>query len=164
RHSQCHVGAHCEPASQRARAGAAGRAGAGTAPLRAGARGARDRRDRRGQAALPFGRRDPRGPRSGGSRAGVRAGRSDGHLRADRGLALGVLVEVHSEAELDLALAVEPAAVGVNSRDLGTFAVDLALAERLLARVPAGVPAVAESGIETRADVERMAAAGADLV
>src|SRR6059058_5505247 len=60
---------------------------------------------------------------------------------AARGLALGVLVEVHSEAELDLALA-----------------------ERLLARVPAGVPAVAESGIETRADVERLAAAGADLV
>jgi len=83
---------------------------------------------------------------------------------AARGLALGVLVEVHSEAELDLALAVEPAAVGVNSRDLATFAVDLGLAERLLARVPAGVPAVAESGIETRADVERMAAAGADLV
>src|SRR5207248_1317193 len=67
-------------------------------------------------------------------------------------------------AALDLALAVEPTAVGVNSRDLGTFAVDLALAERLLARVPAAVPAVAESGIETRADVERMAAAGADLV
>jgi len=83
---------------------------------------------------------------------------------AARGLALDVLVEVHAEAELDLALGVEPAAVGVNSRDLGTFAVDLGLAERLLARVPAGVPAVAESGIETRADVGRMAAAGADLV
>src|SRR5213595_3485283 len=66
---------------------------------------------------------------------------------AARGLALGVLVEVHSEAELDLALAVEPAAVGVNSRDLGTFAVDLGLAERLVARVPTSVPVVAESGI-----------------
>jgi indole-3-glycerol phosphate synthase len=73
-------------------------------------------------------------------------------------------VEVHSEAELDVALAVAPAAVGVNSRDLATFAVDLGLAERLLARVPDGVPAVAESGIATREDVERMAAAGADLV
>jgi indole-3-glycerol phosphate synthase len=83
---------------------------------------------------------------------------------AARGLALGVLVEVHSEAELDLALAVAPAAVGVNSRDLATFAVDLRLAERLLAHVPDGVPAVAESGIATREDVERMAAAGADLV
>jgi indole-3-glycerol phosphate synthase len=84
--------------------------------------------------------------------------------RAARGHALAVLVEVHSEAELDRALAVEPTAVGVNSRDLATFAVDLGGAERLLASVPAPVPAVAESGIETRADVARLAAAGADLV
>src|SRR5207237_770472 len=66
--------------------------------------------------------------------------------------------------ELSRLVRCEPAAVGVNSRDLGTFALDLALAERLVARVPTGVPAVAESGIETREDVERMAAAGADLV
>src|SRR5436190_284901 len=59
---------------------------------------------------------------------------------------------------------VEPTAVGVNSRDLATFAVDLAHAERLVALVPRGVPVIAESGIATRADVERMAAAGADLV
>jgi len=83
---------------------------------------------------------------------------------AARGLGVGVLVEAHSDAELDLALGVEPAAVGVNSRDLGTFAIDLGLGERLLARVPAGVPAIAESGIETRDDVARMASAGADLV
>ena len=83
---------------------------------------------------------------------------------AARALALGVLVEVHSEDELDRALGVEPTAVGVNSRDLGTFAVDLGLADRLLAHIPGGVPAVAESGIETRDDVARMAAAGADLV
>ena len=84
--------------------------------------------------------------------------------RAARRHELGVLVEVHSEAELDHALAVEPTAIGVNSRDLATFGVDLALAERLVARVPAGVPAIAESGIEGRRDVERMAAAGADIV
>src|SRR2546430_8721760 len=78
---------------------------------------------------------------------------------AARGLALGVLVGVHSDAELDLALAVEPAAVGGNSRDLGTFALDLALAERLVARVPTGVAAVAGSGIEDRQGVERHAAA-----
>jgi indole-3-glycerol phosphate synthase len=77
---------------------------------------------------------------------------------------LGVLVEVHSESELDAALAAEPTAVGVNSRDLATFAVDLDVAERLVARVPPAVPAIAESGIATRADVERLAAAGADLV
>ena len=81
-----------------------------------------------------------------------------------RELGLGVLMEAHTEEELDQALGAEPTAVGVNSRDLGTFAVDLALAARLLARVPPGIPVVAESGIETRADVERLAAAGADLV
>jgi len=83
---------------------------------------------------------------------------------AARAQGLGVLVEVHTDAELAVAVAAEPTAVGVNSRDLATFAVDLAQAERLVAQVPSGVPAIAESGIATRADVERMAAAGADLV
>ncbi len=80
------------------------------------------------------------------------------------GQGLGILVEVHSAAELEVALGVGPTAVGVNSRDLATFTVDLERAERLVAEVPASVPAIAESGIETRADVERLAAAGADLV
>jgi indole-3-glycerol phosphate synthase len=84
--------------------------------------------------------------------------------RAARDQGLGVLVEVHSASELDHALGVDPTAVGVNSRDLATFAVDLGSAERLVALVPGGVPVIAESGIATRADVERMAAAGADLV
>ncbi|PYO43590.1 MAG: indole-3-glycerol phosphate synthase TrpC [Gemmatimonadetes bacterium] len=83
---------------------------------------------------------------------------------AARSHGLGVVVEVHTEAELGAALAAEPTVVGVNSRDLATFAVDLAQAERLVGRVPADVPVVAESGITNRADVERMAAAGADLV
>jgi indole-3-glycerol phosphate synthase len=77
---------------------------------------------------------------------------------------LGIVVEVHEDAELETALAATPTAVGVNSRDLATFAVDLKRAERLLARVPPDIPVIAESGIETRADVERLAAAGADLV
>src|SRR6266576_1273534 len=77
---------------------------------------------------------------------------------------LGGLVEVHSVSERELALGVDPTAVGVNSRDLATFAVDLGRAEQLVALVPGGVPVIAESGIATRADVERMAAAGADLV
>ena len=97
----------------------------------------------------------------------VRALSSDGLralARAARDQGLGVLVEVHSAGELELALGVDPTAVGVNSRDLATFAVDLGRAERLVALVPEGVPVIAESGIATRADVERMAAAGADLV
>ncbi len=85
-------------------------------------------------------------------------------LGAARDLELGVLAEAHTEAELDAALAGAPTAVGVNSRDLATFTIDLALAERLVARVPADVVVVAESGIEARGDVERFAAAGADLV
>jgi indole-3-glycerol phosphate synthase len=84
--------------------------------------------------------------------------------RAAASLGLAVVAEIHAAAELALALAVGPAALGVNSRDLGTFTVDLALAERLVASVPRAVPVIAESGIETRGDVERMAAAGADLV
>ena len=84
--------------------------------------------------------------------------------RAARDQGLGVLVEVHSSGELEVALGVEPTAVGVNSRDLDTFAVDLGAAERLVALVSGKVPVIAESGITTRADVARMAAAGADLV
>jgi len=84
--------------------------------------------------------------------------------RVARGHGLGTLIEVHTEDELAHALAAEPTAVGVNSRDLATFAVDLAAAERLVGKVPPDVPAVAESGLAARRDVERMAAAGADLV
>ena len=97
----------------------------------------------------------------------VRALTADGLralARAARDQGLGILVEVHSAGELELALAVAPTAVGVNSRDLATFAVDLDRAQRLVASVPSGVPVIAESGIATRADVERMATAGADLV
>ncbi len=84
--------------------------------------------------------------------------------RAARGLGLATLVEVHSEDDLDRALAAGGDVVGVNARDLASYAVDLGVVERLLPRVPPEVPAVAESGLNGRADVERVAAAGADLV
>jgi len=87
------------------------------------------------------------------------------HLaRAARDLALGTLVEAHTAEELDRALSVEPTAVGINSRDLSTFLVDLGAAEALVPLVPARIPTIAESGIENRADVERFARAGTDLV
>src|SRR6266508_1171967 len=63
-----------------------------------------------------------------------------------------------------LIVRVLPAAVGVNARDLTTFTVDLRAAEAVVARVPPAIPVVAESGIEDRTDVERLAAAGADFV
>lgn len=81
-----------------------------------------------------------------------------------REMGLATLVEVHTDAELEIALTVQPSAIGVNSRDLATFTLDAAAALRLVARVPAGIPAVAESGIATREDVLRAAGAGADAV
>jgi len=74
------------------------------------------------------------------------------------------LIEVHAARELDAALAAGPAVLGVNARDLDTFVVDLGSAESLIGRVPGKIAIVAESGVETRADVERLAAVGADFV
>ncbi len=68
-------------------------------------------------------------------------------------LGLSALVEAHDEAEVDRAVAGGAAIVGVNQRDLRTFAVDRTLAARLRHRIPAGVVAVAESGIRHAADV-----------
>ena len=83
---------------------------------------------------------------------------------AAKRIELAVLVEVHSVHELDSAIAAGAAVVGVNNRDLDSLAVDLTVGERVLRAVPRHLVAVAESGIETRGDVERLAAAGADLV
>jgi indole-3-glycerol phosphate synthase len=80
------------------------------------------------------------------------------------GRGLTVLVEVHDEAELDRALAVGPHLVGVNARDLASFREDLGTGERMIARIPPGVVAVAESAIRSVADATRMAEAGFDAV
>jgi len=77
---------------------------------------------------------------------------------------LATLIEVHDAGELEPALAARPGVLGINARDLSTFVVDLEGAKQLIARVPSGVPVVAESGVETRSDVEQLAAAGADFV
>lgn len=79
-------------------------------------------------------------------------------------LAIDPLVEVHDERELDRALGAGATLVGVNQRDLVTFEVDHARAERLAARIPTGVVAVAESGVGGPADAKRVADAGYDAV
>jgi indole-3-glycerol phosphate synthase len=84
--------------------------------------------------------------------------------RVVRQLGMTPLIEVHAPRELEAALAAVPTVLGVNARDLDTFKVDLCGAEDLIRQVPAAVPVVAESGIERREDVERLAAAGADFV
>lgn len=82
---------------------------------------------------------------------------------------LAVLVEVHDEAELDRAIAIGATLIGVNNRNLKTFKVDLAITERLAAKLfPAATAQarllVAESGIETRSDVERLKRCGAGAI
>ena len=68
-------------------------------------------------------------------------------------LALDVLVEVHNEAELEKALAIEADLIGINNRNLRTFETDLAVTERLVKRLPDGIQVVSESGIHTSQDV-----------
>lgn len=82
---------------------------------------------------------------------------------------LAALVEVHDEAELNRALRAGARLLGVNNRNLKTFQVDLGTTERLAAKIRAAQPPhhcllVAESGIHTRADVERLSRAGAEAI
>jgi indole-3-glycerol phosphate synthase len=93
---------------------------------------------------------------------------SPGQLSELIGLAANVgldaLVEVHDEAEAVAALAAGATLVGVNQRDLVTFEVDPARAERVARALPAGVTRVAESGIRHGEDARRVADAGFDAV
>jgi indole-3-glycerol phosphate synthase/phosphoribosylanthranilate isomerase len=84
-------------------------------------------------------------------------------LRAHaRGLGLAVLVECHDERDIDLALGAGADLVGVNNRDLAALRTDLGRGERLLPRLPGRIVRVAESGLYTVADVERLERVGAD--
>jgi len=73
---------------------------------------------------------------------------------------LAVLVEVHDEVELQRALDKGAAIVGVNSRNLRTLAVDREIHLTLAAKLPRGVVGVAESGLRTKADLDRLESAG----
>ena len=81
-------------------------------------------------------------------------------LRGASALNLAALVEVHDEDELAVALGVGARVIGVNSRNLRTLTVDTTVLDRIAARLPSGVTAVAESGIRSRADLERLSKAG----
>ena len=83
-------------------------------------------------------------------------------LAAAQTIWLQALVEVHDEAELETALSAGAEIIGVNHRDLRTFEVDVSLSLRLRPLVPAGRLLVAESGIESAADVRRLKGAGYD--
>jgi indole-3-glycerol phosphate synthase len=97
-------------------------------------------------------------------------------MAAEAGLA--ALVEVHDEVELERALKIGASLIGVNNRNLKDFKVDLATTEKLAAKLKSGTGfqpvsdrqdacptlLVAESGIHTRADVERLKKCGANAI
>lgn len=78
-----------------------------------------------------------------------------------RSVQLDVLLEVHDEAEMEVACSTDIGLIGVNNRNLRTFVTDLGTTERLARLLPAGRLLVAESGINNRADIERLQAGGA---
>ena len=80
--------------------------------------------------------------------------------RGARSRGLAVVAEAHDEPEISRAAAVSPDVLGVNARDLTTFQTDLARLERLGHRIPEGPIRLAESGVKSRADIERLWAAG----
>ncbi len=92
----------------------------------------------------------------------------DAQLRAYRELAqafeMAALVEIHDERELKRALKSDAHIIGINNRNLADFTVDLVVTENLAPKIPREKIAVSESGIFTRADVERARNARADAV
>ncbi|CAA9536938.1 MAG: Indole-3-glycerol phosphate synthase [uncultured Thermomicrobiales bacterium] len=87
-----------------------------------------------------------------------------GLLSAAAGYGLDALVEVHDEAEMARAAAAGATLIGINNRDLRTFAVDLATTERVAPLAPEGALLVGESGIFDGADVARLVAVGVGAV
>ena len=81
-----------------------------------------------------------------------------------RDLDMDALVEVHDEAQVERALNAGADLIGINNRDLRTFDVDLATTERLRPLIPDDKVVVSESGIESKADVERLATCGVHAV
>ncbi len=77
-----------------------------------------------------------------------------------RAWGLATLVEVHSDEELDRALAAGATIVGVNNRNLRTLEVDVELSQRIASRLPRSVVAVSESGLKTPADLARLGGLG----
>lgn len=81
-------------------------------------------------------------------------------LATAHGLGLDALVEVHDAVEAEEVLREDVRLLGINNRDLRTFVTDLETSVRLAAALPRSLTLVSESGIRTRADIDRLRAAG----
>lgn len=77
---------------------------------------------------------------------------------------LDALVEVHTAEELKRAIAAGAGIIGINNRNLATFAVDLSVTERLSKSVPDNTILISESGIRNSADAARVKACGVDAI
>ncbi|MCL2427567.1 MAG: indole-3-glycerol phosphate synthase TrpC, partial [Oscillospiraceae bacterium] len=86
------------------------------------------------------------------------------YLTLAHNLGLSALVEVHTEEEVEMALAANARLIGVNNRNLKTFEVDIKLSNRLKKMVPQDVIFVSESGIRTAEDVDDLRKNGVDAV
>ena len=87
-----------------------------------------------------------------------------GLLRLSHELDMSCLVEVHNEAEVEIALQSEAKIIGINNRDLTTLSVDITTTERLRPLIPPDRIVVSESGIKERADIEKLSRFGVDAV
>lgn len=85
-------------------------------------------------------------------------------LNVTHTLGMNALVETHSADEIHEALDAGARIIGINARDLATFHLDTGLFEKLAPMIPEGIIRVAESSLENKSDVERVALAGADAV
>ncbi|MFO7538701.1 MAG: indole-3-glycerol phosphate synthase TrpC [Chloroflexota bacterium] len=85
-------------------------------------------------------------------------------LKLAHKLGMNALIEVHTEAELERALTVQPRIIGVNNRNLQTFKVDFDNTARLRQRIPPEIVVVAESGVKTGVDVHTLATIGVDAI
>jgi indole-3-glycerol phosphate synthase len=85
-------------------------------------------------------------------------------LRISHELNMSCLVEVHNEAEVEIALKSGARIIGINNRSLTTFTVDLTTTERLRPLIPPDRIVVSESGIKGRSDIERLRQSGINAV
>jgi len=86
------------------------------------------------------------------------------YLDLAEGLGMGVLVETHTVEEIERAISAGAHIIGVNNRDLSTFAVDINVTLSLKKHVPGGHVLVSESGIHTREHVRRLEDGGVDAI